>query len=296
MKTSKVIIALFVGLLLAACNDTTPEPLWHSVSQYYQPAANDTSYVAQLRRAFHQETGAYLLLSDTIRHDSIGVDAYGRTVYDTERLDLNYNIGTSSLSHDTQTYTLLTDTAEIRQAVDFVREFVAPHFTGLARPYMYLVARTISTKRVAGGTTSNYAVSGQRGLAVACDYLLQRERTESQKQNLANRMISIMLSRVTSDNIERFADFAAISNGYYDVTWSNYGTDRNSVLRGMGFIAPSSSSSSSTPSLEYDLSLYADAVQNQDSAQFAATYGAWPKCMQKYNIMRSRLPELGYVK
>lgn len=296
MKSRNILIALLAGLLFTACNDTTPEPLWHSVSRYYQPDANDTSHIARLRRSFYANTGSYLLLTDTIRHDSVGVDMYGRTVYDTERLDLNYNIGTSNLSYDKQTYTLLSDTAEIRQAVDFVSEFVAPHFTGLARPYMYLVVRNIFTQRVGGGTTASYALSGQRGLAVACDYILQRERTQAQKQNLANRMISVMLSRVTSDNIERFADFKAVSNGYYDVTWSNYGSDRNSVLRGMGFIAPSSATPGATPSVEYDLSLYADAVQNQDSARFALTYGAWPKCMRKYNIMRRRLPELGYVK
>lgn len=51
-------------------------------TNFFTPADDDHSQVAELRRKFYEETGVYVLFSDTLRHVQNGVNANGQPVYE----------------------------------------------------------------------------------------------------------------------------------------------------------------------------------------------------------------------
>ena len=71
-------ILLFISLIVfAACGGDDVVVSVKGISVPFMPAEGDNSEEAELRRRFFSEHGAYLLFSDTLQHEWIGVDANG---------------------------------------------------------------------------------------------------------------------------------------------------------------------------------------------------------------------------
>ena len=86
------IFLLGVATLFTACGEEDALTPSGNELNSFLPDESDHSPVAELRRSFYEETGIYLLFSDTLRHVQIGTDEQGRPVYDTEMVDFNYNL------------------------------------------------------------------------------------------------------------------------------------------------------------------------------------------------------------
>ena len=86
------IFLLGAATLFTACGEEDALTPSGNELNSFLPDESDHSPVAELRRSFYEETGIYLLFSDTLRHVQTGTDEQGRPVYDTEMVDFNYNL------------------------------------------------------------------------------------------------------------------------------------------------------------------------------------------------------------
>ena len=66
------------GICLISCeSEDALEPDYKNPSDYFQPAADDNSEEAQLRRKFFADHGSYLLFNDTLQNVYLGKDING---------------------------------------------------------------------------------------------------------------------------------------------------------------------------------------------------------------------------
>lgn len=294
-------IFLYIGglltLVLASCgSEDVPGVDFVNPSGYFQPAADDESAEASLRRNFFTETGSYLLFNDTLQRVYQGTDINGKPHHFVETIDLSYNIGNSSTTSARYTFVYLTNPVQQQAAVQFVKDYVLPMVSGRMRPYSVFLCNRISILTDQGYAISNYAVANERCLAIAANYLFQRERTETEKRNYANRVLNMLVTQGAQNNSSSFADFYAYSQAYYGVTHASLGINGNAEeLRAYGFIS-SGSTPGAMPTQELDLSAYVTTYMQQTDAQIEARYGRYDMVMRKFETIARVLAELGYVK
>lgn len=146
MKLINSLFKLGIGAMLflpvlSSCSDdedTTPS---HADENLFKPADDDNSPTAQLRRQFFNDTKTFLLFTDTLRHEANGTDAYGKTIWNDELLDVTYTvIGSASSSH--YTYSYITDFNKRKQAAELVRDKLMRRL-GDAVPYSVLIVDSI---------------------------------------------------------------------------------------------------------------------------------------------------------
>ena len=303
MKLSKSLLP--TGLLccamaavLAACSsEDALTPDFKNPSENFMPAADDQSAEAQLRRQFFGETGSYLLFNDTIQRQLLGTDINGQQRYFIETVDLTYSVGQSGTMNSTYSFTLL-ETQEQRQTVtDFLRQYVLPHLTGRLRPYSWLLCNVINSYANSYSAPSKpYSVSNQRCIAVAGNFLIQRERTDAQKEQLAQRILNGVVGQLAANNSSAFSEFFKFSASYYSIDYSRLGYDSRpsqTDLYRLGFL--SSTSISSFPSMTTDLGVYALLVIQNTDEQLAARYGSYPIILEKAAVVRRVMTDLGFV-
>jgi hypothetical protein len=289
------IMVVAAALAMVSCSgEETPTPLYHSPAPFYMPADTATDATSQLRREFYSRTGSYLLFNDTIQKNYLGTDINGDDVYSCETLDLAYTIGYSLAGINTYSFSYVTDYESQKAMTDFIDEYVLYHFTGKIKPFLYFICKTITLTYRNGSVSSPYASSGQRGVAIAANYLLSKKRTESQKKAYAERILSAMIGQLANNYSEYFTDFYAYSSSYYNNYWTYYGDDRDSTLASLGFIGIGTYAIS-CPGQSEDLNQYALATIQYSADDWAKKYADYPIVVEKYNFMRRVLTELGFV-
>lgn len=119
------IFLLGVATLFTACGEEDALTPSGNELNSFLPDESDHSPVAELRRSFYEETGIYLLFSDTLRHVQTGTDEQGRPVYDTEMVDFNYNLnGDGGYNLRMEYYTTLE---EMKAAAQTFKDEYLPH-------------------------------------------------------------------------------------------------------------------------------------------------------------------------
>lgn len=296
MNKTLLYMGLALVLGLSACgSEDTPGVDFANPSGYFQPAADDQSATAALRRSFFAETGSYLLFNDTLQHVYQGTDINGNPRYFTETVDLSYNVGNSSTSTSTYSFTYITDLAQQQQVAQFVKDYVLPHVTGRMRPYSFFLCNRISVVTQAGAPLSLYAEANERCVGIAANYITATNRTEAQRKNYANRLLNTIVSRSAENNSAAFADFYAYSEASYGVTYSDAGIDGTAEdLRTLGFIS-SGGTLGSLPGKSTDLSAYVTTYLQSTPERLEAQYGAYDVVMAKFAVVARVLAELGYV-
>ena len=81
------------------------EPDYKNPSDYFQPAADDNTEEAQLRRKFFADHGSYLLFNDTLQNVYLGKDINGDPRYFVETVDLTYTVGQTGYGTSQSSYT-----------------------------------------------------------------------------------------------------------------------------------------------------------------------------------------------
>ncbi|MBQ6965521.1 MAG: hypothetical protein IJP82_07530 [Bacteroidaceae bacterium] len=289
---------LLLATLFTSCGkEDALTPDYENPSDHFQPAADDTSEEAQLRRQFFGQTGCYLLFNDTIQREYLGTDINGDPRYFVETLDMTYSVGQSSTASTHYAYTYLGSMEQKRMAAAFLNDYVLPHLTKVLRPYSWFVCNVISSWTDTSTSVSKpYAISNQRCIAIAGNYLIQRERTDQQKEQYAQRILNIIIGQLAMNHNDAFTEFYKFSTDYYsrDYMAMGYaGTPSKDELYRMGFL--SSTSSTTFPSTTTDLYSYALLAIQYDDEQLEKTYGDYPIILQKATIVRTVLIELGYV-
>lgn len=292
---------LCLSLALGSCgSEDTPEVNYRNPSDFFQPAADDQSDEAQLRRQFFSETGCYLLFTDTIQHDYLGVDINGDPVYNIELLELNYSVGMTAYISTTYVYTYVTDIEQKRQVTEFLKEYVMPHLSKQVKPYSWFISKTITGRQKnAGFTLTPYAVTNQRCTAIAANYLLQRERTDAQKVAYAQRILNAVAAQIASDHGEAFTDFYEVSSDYYQNPYTLYGYSdvyHLTVAEGYNFgFLNTVSSATAFPNMASDLTSYLTEAVSTTEAQQQTKYANYPLVLQKLQIVRDVMSALGYI-
>ena len=119
------IFLLGVATLFTACGEEDALTPSGNELNSFLPDESDHSPVAELRRSFYEETGIYLLFSDTLRHVQTGTYEQGRPVYDTEMVDFNYNLnGDGGYNLRMEYYTTLE---EMQAAAQTFKDEYLPH-------------------------------------------------------------------------------------------------------------------------------------------------------------------------
>ncbi|MBQ9666787.1 MAG: hypothetical protein IJV33_10005 [Bacteroidaceae bacterium] len=298
MKHLSHLLFLLLASLLVSCSEDAPQVDLQDVTTPFLPAADDTSEEAQMRRAFYQDYGSFLLFNDTLQHRLLGTDVNGDPHYFTEVLDLPYEIGMSTASNTHYTYTLLADTPSRRTAMQYVRDYLLPHFSGVLMPYSWLLVDQIQRENL-GNISSPYAAAGQRAVVVACHLLPQL--TDAQRAQFTAQVINIIIGRLVTDNAAAFTDFLAVSQAYYDGTFTAPSTtaENTALLNAAGFICRGQSYGTDVnglyPSPSLDLSAFARLVVANSEETLQTRYEQYPLVLKKCTLMRQILKSLGYV-
>lgn len=286
---------LMTAVALGSCSsEDDPTPIYHNPADFFMPADDATDPTSQLRREFKKNTGSYLLFNDTLQVNYAGLDINGDPIYMCETIDINYSVG-QSLSSDKYTYTYITDFADQKKAVEFLEQYILCHISNQARPFSWMLSKVISGKLVSGSISKPYAVQGERCVCVALDYIFQRERTDAQKQNLAQRILSVLIQKIAADHPKQLAGFYEISQGSYGITHDFEDSERTAKLAELGFIGVSASGNYYAPSMETDVTQYALATLTDTDESFEKKWGAYPKVMRKFSIIKSVLSQVGYI-
>ncbi len=302
-KPTRLILCCAAAVLTTAvpCSCSQEEgltPDFNNPSANFAPSTDDMSDEAQLRRQFYTQTGCYLLFSDTLQHKLLGTDINGQPRYFTETVDLTYTVGQSSSTTMSYTFTYLQQYAQKQQVTDFLTHYVLPHLTKGLKPYSWMVCNMINSyKDTYSGTVSHpYAASNQRCVVVAGNYIVQRERTEQQLQQYAQRILNAIVGQLAVNQSAAFGTFYQYSAEWYETDYSAagiVGTPSNAELYQRGFL--SSTGIASFPSMTTDLGTYALLVIQYSDEQLAKTYGSYPLILQKAEAVRDVLISLGYV-
>lgn len=282
-------------LALASCSDEdAPTPLYHNPANFFTPADTATDATSVLRRGFESKHGSYLLFNDTLQVNYAGLDINGDPIYMCETIDVNYAVG-QSLSSDKYTYTYLTTYTDQAKGVEFLEQYVLNHISNQARPFSWMLSRVITGTTVSGKESKPYAVQGERCVCVALEYILQRERSDAQKVNFSQRILSVLIQKIAADHPKQLADFYAISDGYYGITHGFEDSERTAKLADLGFIGVSTSGNFYAPSRDADMNQYSLATITYTDEAFEKLWGQYPKVMRKFKIMKKVLSEVGYI-
>ena len=285
---------LAVVLTLCACGkEGEVKPLYHDPAQFFMPADDATDPTSMLRRDFQKKHGSYLLFNDTIQKSYAGKDINGNDVYQWETVQIDYSVGKNG-SDDEYTFTYLNDYYAQKAMSEYLEEYVLYHCQGKMKPFSWFLCDVIKGKTVSGKAVTPYVASGQRCTGVACNYLLQRERTELQKNQYAQRILLGLITTLANNFREYFDEFFQYSSGFYDANVdAESAEERTHRMKSHGFLTLYLNIY--YPSQDSDLSSFAQASLSYTEEEFEKNNGEYPLVMAKYRCVKRTLESLGFV-
>lgn len=304
MKTQYLYIAFVATALLAACEkEDAVQPDLKDTSFYFTPNDTCTDEESVMRRQFFNDHGSYLLFNDTLQHYFVGTDINGDSAYFTEKLELSYNVGGTVTTSRYYYFNLMTNLTRKKAAVEFLEDNILYHFSGSLQPFSWMIANRIYYYNGLN-TTNPVAASGQRAIAVAMENLA-RIRTEAQKKNFTQQILTTIVDKVVSDNSTKFTRFSSISSSLYSRYFTGYDKATASecleYVKTKGFLSRGKNPTWGGASNEYypgqsdDLGDFARLVVVYDMETIESTYAAYPVVIQKAKVMRECLENVGYV-
>lgn len=305
MKMNLVLISLvFVINCFTACreeDDLTSNILVNS----YLPAPDATDEESQLRRDFFESTGCYVLFNDTLRHEYLGVNAYGDPCYDTEILSLAWNMSEIA-TYKVFAFEYLMDIEQKRMATDFVENYLIPYVQNVL-PYSLLLVNQIDVYDVEGGIeleSSPVVYSNVQCLALDVSGLWEEEvDKESYAQEIC---CDIILSSWGGDPSWGYSGSKA--DDFFDVNFYDYDNDKmdewynynipyglgNEYIEKfyqLGFLE--NTHETLLPSAREDAIAYIKACLFMTEDEFMALYGKYPNVVTKYKVIKPLVDETG---
>ncbi len=298
---------IWFGLLLSvavACrkeDDITPEA---PTPNYFYPDESETDVHAQLCRNFYAETGCYLLLNDTLKHEYTGTDRYGNPLYSTELLDLTYGV-TSSVRWKFK-FHLSTDYQRELQATEIIKNDILRAMDKRYHPYSFLLVDYFesSAYQIEEGEPTGCwsALSeretyyiGSRAIAMSIDALLQ------DKETLKNRFFRRLLENQLTTSVLK--EFYAPGERYYgkdDITEFENDDDfinRTGILAGGSHFAVTNEGLILTfeaHSKTEDRTMFLDPLLNGKEEEFTTKYAKYPIVLEKFRLLKEIVLDLGF--
>lgn len=263
-------------------------------AEVFLPAPDATDEISEIRRQFFKETGSYLLFNDTLQHKFIGQDANGEALYFTEVLDIKYEVGqTGTPPSFPYTFTYL-NTEKCKSALEYMKQFIFPHFSEELRPYSWLLVGNINGKDNNNKVIHPYAAAGQRGIILACAQL-DNLKTDAQKQQLANRHLVIIVQNLANKNANTFSEFTAVNSNDYSQYYSvAEGKTTLETVREKGFLG-ATNNYGTYPTQSEDISAYSSLIVSYSTDQIEKAYANYPLIIKKVRLFKEALEKLGYI-
>lgn len=292
MKINYILYVILIVSVLTGCDnseDTTPSL---SDQNTFEPAGDDNSETAQIRREFYNSTGSYLLFNDTLRTVSSGTSASGSEMFKTEILDI---MGYTMIGYGSSTkyvYGYITSPEEQRKAVELINDHLIWRM-GKALPYAFFLVDNISywdsSKKVNVYETK---LLGLRAYAISLNGGAAFDDPETYFRGMINDMIRTKLLTMSD---EELASFYKFSQEYYDEYKTDHGLSANVTsgtdLWEFGFI---SAYGTIFPSRSSDLQSWINIVTTNTREQFESKYNS-AVMLSKYDALTGIIEELGYV-
>lgn len=303
MKYHFLLISCLLLLGVAACSeeDSLVADV-DTMTNYFAPDPNATDEVSVLRREFYTTEKSYLLFTDTLRREELGVDFNGDMQYLTETLDMGYTIGNSmSVQYKTYTYEYLQTLAEKEASATFLKEYVLPHLPVSLRPFSWFPVYSIMDNT----TYTNFkALSGQRSIAVAVGYSIS-DLSADEKEQLANVVLTTTLGSAIQSKTKELTSFYEVCEGLYNEYFDtsdnpDYDPAINmQSLKKAGFIVQPNvwgfPITGKYPDKTLDTSSFTEFVLNNSQSEVESLYEGYPKVILKAQIMREIIKQLGYI-
>ena len=301
-------ISLFaiVALLgLASCSGEDDLQPSHADTNFFLPNSDDNGQEAELRRSFFDANQCYLVFNDTLRHELSGTDANGNPTYETVMLEVPYRM-TSSISYANK-YSYLPTYTDKQLAAQFIEQYLLGHLSVQLRPYCWLAVGHITTYSVSSGVYTYSSepsfYTGDQATALALEGL--SDMTDEEKSSLAADILaSTMASKVSAQTSDVLSEFTSISASLYGtyVDSSHYAWDEEGNLLNMysaGFVTGHYYDIwllyNSYPSQDEDVRSFVRLVLTSTEAEVNETFSAYPTIINKYNIMKKIILNLGYI-
>lgn len=293
----KIRIAFYILVLLpllAACDKTEDVTPSLADSNVFEPAEDDCSETAQIRREFYHETGSYLLFTDTLRTVSSGFGLDGTAGMTTELLDV---MGYAMVGYGSTTkyaYGYITDPQEQRDAVRLVREHLLWRM-GRALPYSFLLVNSISYWDSSRKTdVYETKLLGMRAYVISLNEGAAFSDPEAYFGNMIADMVRTKILTMSEEELAAFYDF---SREYYYEDKTAFGLpatySSDATMWEYGFFKDVYGRS--FPDSAYDLKAWISSVTAYSRERFEAIYGSSAVMMNKYDVMAGIIEDLGYV-
>ena len=287
MSIYKYIILVFIALpLLGSCSkedDLTPS---NADINGFAPEPTDNSLTAKIRNEFFKATGAYLLFNDTL----VSMSTNGQP----ELFDITYAmVGSGSISSHNYQYTYITDAAEQQQAANALQKYLTRRL-GKQVPFSFLLVDDIYYIKSNRKKKHVDYLLGTRGYVIST----RNGEMYDDPQNYFNDMLlNIVIDRFNRQSSKVTDPFYAYSKDHY----GEYLTDDEMAIENVehtyGFMEKFDTWGDGSYSLPYevrDVKDYISAVVTMTRDEFEAKYGDYSVMVEKYDMMRSIITNMGF--
>lgn len=298
MNIMKLIYSIFCLSLFMICvtscekedslvpNETT--------KNYFIISPDATDAISVLRREFHERNEVHLLFNDTLCHEQLGTNPDGIPIWHTEMLDLSYSLTSGG---DELYFDYLTNQSEMKESIHFIETYMIPRLASPLRPYSILLVNQLSENYYGTIRPIDYYL-GYRCLAIAVGNIA--EMNEQEKRNffspIFGEIIQKKISIVPATVMEKFYTF---SKEFYGKTYAaagvpedeNYEFDYDKVYS-RGFLE---AYYNLFISADYDLNDYIEALFNTSEEDFKNTYADYPIIIEKYDVLKQIISDLGFI-
>lgn len=285
-----VICAYFVSI--TSCteeDDLTPSGI---ADNYFAVPDNATDEVSTLRKNFYEKNGVYLLFNDTLRHEQRGVYEDGTPIWFTETIDFNYNI--STIGTGAYQFVYLNNQQDREIAASMVEKHILPHLGKGWLPYSLLLLDTIKSRDWRGNWSTVDCISSIRSMGIGVGEAI--EKTEEEQGAFCKGMLSMLVvDRVEELDESLFEEFDLFCAEYYGEDYEDFGLDwmspADEELYELGIIYKPLFT---FPDNAMDRKYFAQYAVELTEEEFQEKYGAYPIVMQKYEIIKEIISDLGY--
>lgn len=304
---------ILTGLILFGCFSCKEEDEIlpnEPQTNFFAPVAGADDSTSRLRQSFYEETGCYLLFTDTLKNDYIGIDVYGNLLYDLELLDLTYGVNSTL-----QWYFAFTNLASYEQqkiAVDLVKKYILPVLGEANKPYSFLLVDKMESYAWQSEEYSNDGYwsgpfdqdyyMGVRAMALSVGSL--KEEPESFAATIKNEMIQKYLQTVNLN--EFYASGKAFYGGLCNIdSWYSDGEvwfySKEDFVQQSGILGFNYYWDDDewmyriqVYSKTADLNVYLETVLGSKE-EFMEQYGDYVLCVKKYEIIEQLLIDGGFL-
>jgi hypothetical protein len=294
-------IFFFLALFTISCAKEDSLKPTQIDEDYFTVSPDATDPISVLRRKFHEDHNIHLLFTDTLRHEQRGIYADGTPFWFTETIDLNYIIPVNTQEDYRLTY-LETQTNR-EKSVEFVETYILPHLGGSLIPYSILLLQQLYTYDDYYDELEQLDYCNSfRSLAVSTGEII--EMADEEKAAFCTPMFKdIIKNKLTASMLEPFYTFCEEFYGEYFEDLAKEGKlpsdmdPKNMTLenvRTLGFLREAYSGAKYFRSNDYDRDDYINVIFNLSESEFMEQYDNYPVIIQKYNILKQIITDLGF--